>query len=328
MGRRKQVTSDEWVAMNSSQRSVDGGREQVASMDGPGAVVVPVDGADLYVERRGDGPPLLLITGGGGDCGSYTALADIMAADYTVLTYDRRGNSRSPLHHPPAPITIPEQSEDALAVLRASGFESGRIFGNSGGATIALDLAARHPQAVEAVVAHEPPLPAVLPDADQYLAAYDQIARTLDAEGWEAAFRMFQARIARIPRIQQPIVMKVLLKPASVLPKGPLLELMQRLSGNWEYLIRFEVQPFIRYLPDLDLIAAGGSPVALAAGADTVAKAERKGRPDDPYHKPALAIAERLQAEFAEFPGGLLAPSEIPEPFAATLRDVFNRLGS
>jgi len=314
--------------MSSSRRSTGGGHEQVASANGPEAGVVPVDGADLYVERRGDGPPLLLITGGGGDCGSFSALADIMAADYTVLAYDRRGNSRSPLHHPPAPITIAEQSEDALAVLRASGFESARVFGNSGGATIALDLAARHPQVVEAVVAHEPPLPAVLPDSDQYLAAYDEIASTLEAEGWEAAFRMFQARIAHIPRIQQPIVMKVLLKPGSVLPKGPLLELMKRLSGNWEYMIRFEVQPFIRYLPDLDRIAAGGARIVLAAGTDTVAMAERKGRQHNPYHKPALAIAERLQAEFAEFPGGILAPSEAPEPFAAALSGVFDRLGS
>ena len=58
-----------------------------------------------------------------------------------------------------------EQSADAVAVLQACGFGSGRIFGNSGGATIALDLAAPHPEAVAAVVAHEPPLPAVLPGA-------------------------------------------------------------------------------------------------------------------------------------------------------------------
>jgi len=297
-------------------------------MDGPATGVVPVDGADLYTERRGDGPPLLLITGGGGDCGAFSALADIMAADYTVLTYDRRGNSRSPLHRPPAPIAMAEQCEDAIAVLRASGFESARIFGNSGGATIALDLAARHPEAVEAVVAHEPPLPAVLPDADTYLAEYDDIARTLEAEGWEAAFRQFQARIAHVSRLQQPIVMKALLKPASIVPAGPMRDVMQRLSGNWEYMMRFEVQPFIRYLPDLDKIAAGGSLVALAAGAETVAMAERKGLRHDPFHKPALAIAERLGAEFAEFPGGLLAPSQAPGPFATALSGTFDRLGS
>jgi pimeloyl-ACP methyl ester carboxylesterase len=68
--------------------------------------VVRADGADLYTERRGDGPPLLLIAGGGGDCGAFSALADLLASRYTVLSYDRRGNSRSPLHHEPAAITI------------------------------------------------------------------------------------------------------------------------------------------------------------------------------------------------------------------------------
>jgi pimeloyl-ACP methyl ester carboxylesterase len=63
-------------------------------------------GADLYFERRGAGPPLLLIAGGGGDCGAYRALADDLASDYTVLTYDRRGNSRSPLHYEPVEISM------------------------------------------------------------------------------------------------------------------------------------------------------------------------------------------------------------------------------
>jgi pimeloyl-ACP methyl ester carboxylesterase len=110
-----------------------------------------------------------------------------------VITYDRRGNSRSPLYHDPVKITIAGQSADAVAVLRASGFNSARIFGNSGGAIIALDLAAHHPHAVDVVVAHEPPLPRVLPDASQYLDVYDEIDRTLRAEGWEAAFTIFQS---------------------------------------------------------------------------------------------------------------------------------------
>ena len=44
------------------------------------------------------------------------------------------------------------------------------------------------------------------------------------------------------------------------------------------------------------------------------------------FHRPCTAIAAPLGAEFAEFPGGHLAPLEIPAPFAAGLRDVFGRL--
>ncbi len=74
------------------------------------------------------------------------------------------------------------------------------------------------------------------------------------------------------------------------------------------------------------LIAASRIPVALAAGTDTIALAERADLRHDPFHRPCTAIAARLGAEFAEFPGGHLAPMELPAPFAAGLRDVFGRL--
>lgn len=243
-----------------------------------------------------------------------------------MLTYDRRGNSRSPLHQAPAKITMAEQSADAVAVLRANGFSAARIFGNSGGATIALDLAARHPQAVDAVVSHEPPVPRVLPDADDYLAVYDEINRALETAGWLAAFRLFQARIGHVPAGQLPMTMTTLLEPAKVLPAGPHLDLMQRLSGNWEYMTKFEVGSFIRYLPDLDRIAGNGVPIALGAGADTIALADDGDLLHDPFHRPCVVIADRLGAEFAEFPGGHLAPMEIPGQFAIELHDLFGRL--
>ena len=112
---------------------------------------VSADGADLYFERRGAGLPLLLIVGGGGDCGYYTALADHLADRFTVLTYDRRGNSRSTLSGPAQAMSVSQQGDDALAVLGACGLSSAVVFGNSGGATIALDLAARHPSAFPVV---------------------------------------------------------------------------------------------------------------------------------------------------------------------------------
>jgi hypothetical protein len=65
---------------------------------------------------------------------------------------------------------------------------------------------------------------------------------------------------------------------------------------------------------------------ALAAGTDTIALAERADLRQDPFHRPCTVIAARLGAEFAEFPGGHLAPMELPVPFAARLHDVFGRL--
>ena len=86
--------------------------------------IAKADGRRPYFERRGAGPPLLLIAGGGGDGGAFRRSPTSLASDYTVLTYDRRGNSRSPLHHAPAEISMAEQSADAVAVLQACGFGS------------------------------------------------------------------------------------------------------------------------------------------------------------------------------------------------------------
>lgn len=274
--------------------------------------------ADLYYERRGDGPPLLLITGGGGDAGYYAALAGILAAEYTVLTYDRRGNSRSPLHGPPGPVTIAGQSQDALAVLAANGFAAAHVFGNSGGATIALDLAADHPGAVQAVIAHEPPVPRVLPDPGEVLAVYDEFSRLLAADGWLAAFTFFQTRVGQVPP-GRPEVWDYLLRPERVIPPGPLRDLMTRVSGNWEFMTRYEVRSFIDYVPGTGRIAANQVRIALAHGAQSPALAEfRMGE----------VLAERLGAEYARFPGGHIAPMEIPGPFAVALREALGRLGA
>jgi len=66
--------------------------------------------------------------------------------------------------------------------------------------------------------------------------------------------------------------------------------------------------------------------VALAAGPGTIALAERAGLRHDPFHRPCTVIAARLGAEFAGFPGGHLAPVELPVPFAAGSRGLFGRL--
>jgi|SRR5579875_1269336 len=280
--------------------------------------LAPADGTDLYYERRGAGPPLLMITGGGGDSGYYAAAADILASDYTVITYDRRGNSRSRLHGEPVPITMAGQSADAVAVLAANGFGSAAIFGNSGGASIAFDLAARHPEVTEAVVAHEPPVPRVLADPREYLAQFDEIDRVLITEGWQAAFTQFQVRIGLVPPAR-PEILAFLLKPASYLPPGPHRDTMIRISGNWPYMMRYEVRSFIDFTPELDTIAGNGVKIAVACGAAT----------RDPR---AAEISDRAAAllgtDCVRFSGGHTAPTEMPRTFAPELAALLARLDS
>jgi pimeloyl-ACP methyl ester carboxylesterase len=270
-------------------------------------------GTDLYYERRGDGQPLLLVVGGGGDHGYYDGLAGNLADEFTVLTYDRRGNSRSGLHGSPRPLVMREQSADALAVLDANDVEAALVFGNSGGASVALDLAARHPGRVNAAVVHEPPVPAVLPDPAPYLAVCDEMDRLLATSGWTAAFTYFQVKLGRVP----PEVSAVMLDPGPHLPPGPVRDLLLRVSRNWEYMTRYEIRSFIDYQPDLAAIAANGTPVALAYGADT----------DDPEAIQMTQVtAARLASECAVLPGGHTGPMEVPDAFAPVLRGLLHRL--
>src|SRR4029079_4967667 len=55
-----------------------------------------VNGASLYYEQRGEGPSLLFIPCGSVDAWHYAAVTEILARDFRVVTYDRRGNGRSP----------------------------------------------------------------------------------------------------------------------------------------------------------------------------------------------------------------------------------------
>ena len=270
-------------------------------------------GADLYYERRGTGPALLLITGGGGDCGYYDALASRLADEFTVLSYDRRGNSRSPLHGDPAPMVMAEQSQDALAVLDANQFSTAMVFGNSGGATVALDLAAHHPGRLAAVVAHEPPVPVVLPDAAEYLVFFDELDELARSDGWQAAFTRFQSVIGGIG----PLVIRALLDPARYMPPIPAREVMLRVAGNWEYMITYEVRSFIDYQPALETISASGTPVAFGRGASSA---------DPSMVRMSEACAVQLGAECVVFPGGHTGPMERPGPFAGTLRALLGRL--
>ena len=120
--------------------------------------------AELYFEVRGSGAPVLLIAGTPGDGGQFDELADVLARDHLVITYDRLGTSRSPA--PPAwtETTVADQADDAAGLLRRLVTEPATVYGTSNGAAVALELALRHPALVSRAILHEMPLLTVLAD--------------------------------------------------------------------------------------------------------------------------------------------------------------------
>ena len=131
-----------------------------------------VPGASLYYEVRGSGPVLLMMPGGPADAGAFRRIAGYLDSDYTVVTYDPRGLSHSPLDGPVKDERIVQIfADDAHRLLAATSNEPAFVFGSSGGAVIALELVARHPEQVRTLVPHEPPAPALLPDPARERAA-------------------------------------------------------------------------------------------------------------------------------------------------------------
>ena len=124
---------------------------------------------DLAYDVRGplppDGgqPPLLLI-GQPMDASGFATLASYFP-DRTVVTYDPRGLGRSTRKDGRVDFVPDVQAGDVHAVIEALGAGPVEMFASSGGAVTALALVAAHPGDVTTLVAHEPPLIPVLPDA-------------------------------------------------------------------------------------------------------------------------------------------------------------------
>jgi len=76
-----------------------------------------VAGASLYYEVRGSGPVLLMIGAGAADAASFNGITTHLADQYTVVRYDRRGYSRSPLDDPEEEQRIETHSDDAHRLL-------------------------------------------------------------------------------------------------------------------------------------------------------------------------------------------------------------------
>jgi len=114
---------------------------------------IEVNGAALYYDERGSGPPLLLVHGTGSYADVWSPVLDRLARTYRVIAYDRRGFARSSA----APRGgLADQARDAAELLDALGASPATVVGWSGGGVIALDLAASYPDRVASLVLAEP----------------------------------------------------------------------------------------------------------------------------------------------------------------------------
>ena len=110
--------------------------------------VIKHDGADLFYQVEGKGPPLLLIMGLGYPSDMWWRMLPWLTAHFTTVRFDNRGVGRTGTGAE-RPYSVERMALDARAVLHAVGFARAAVFGVSMGGTIAQELALSHPQAVD-----------------------------------------------------------------------------------------------------------------------------------------------------------------------------------
>ncbi|MBO8187271.1 alpha/beta fold hydrolase [Streptomyces spirodelae] len=294
-------------------------------MTGPTLGSLRVHGATLHYQVRGQGPLLLLIPGGAGGAASFDGIVDELAAAYTVATYDPRGMSRSTLDDPEAEQRVSEHADDAFRMLELlSPGEPARVFGASSGAIAALHLLTAHPERVARVVAHEPPVVEVLPDAAEHRALVARVRETFRTRGLMPAMAVFAAGLKKDagPKedgdaAEQPVAGAEQEVETRLPPQAA--GRAEQTMANLPYFVGRIVPGFMSYVPDVQRLEAFSDRLVLACGQDS--------RGELPY-RPAAFLAQRLGTELLHFPGGHTGLTTHPEEFGALLRHAFHATAS
>ena len=151
------------------------------------------DGTTIAVDVSGSGPAIVLVSGGSVDRGSNAGLAAVLASEFSVCNYDRRGRGDS---GDTAPYAVEREIEDIEAVIALAGGHA-HLYGSSSGAGLALEAAAAGAP-IDKLVLWEPPYnldPAGRPPADS-VAQLDRMV----AEGRRGdAATFFMVDMVRLP---------------------------------------------------------------------------------------------------------------------------------
>jgi pimeloyl-ACP methyl ester carboxylesterase len=254
-------------------------------------LTITAPGVDLYVETRGEGPPLLMIHGAGGNASSFLDLPDLLADTYTVITYDRRGYARS---IPVQPSTCPVQdsSDDAHCILQALAPHGAYVFAFSAGAITGLNLLARHPSLVNTLIAYEPLTLSVLPDPKPDLQFFEDVFAVYRQQGALAAIGM----LTRTPTFAG---LDAVTANVSEAPPG------------FDYAFETEMKPALTSEPDLTALRTHKHKLILAVGQD---------HPDSLGHRISTALARHLGTATTPMPGGHCQYMLDPVGFADRLR--------
>ena len=275
----------------------------------PGAVLR----YDIREAEGGSTEPTLLMIGLPMDAHGFSALAEHFG-DRTVVTYDPRGVGRSERTDDAKESNPAQHADDLHRLIVALDTGPVEIFGSSGGAVVGLALAARHPEQVRTLVAHEPPSAPVLPDSEEALAATADIHATYERDGFGPAMGKFLA----LTMLKGPI-------PSDFPEQPPIDPAMFGLpteddGRRDDPLLGQNIVGTTHHELDFDALRAASTRIVIALGEESLTILPGRA---------ALVIAERLGVDPVIFPGGHggflggeYGQMGKPDEFAAKLREV------
>lgn len=275
---------------------------------------------DLVHDVRGplptaDGRPPLLLIGLPMTADGFDALARHFP-DRTVVTYDPRGLGRSRRKDGQVDHAPEIHADDVHALVTALGAGPVDVFASSGGAVTALALVAAYPDDVATLVAHEPPLLRVLPDAEAAARARDGYLAVYAERGPGAGMAAFIAMTSWPGEFTEDYFAQPAPDPAA-------FGLASEDDGSRDDpLLSDRSRAVPEYRPDVDALTAAPTRVVVAVGEETG---------DAFTGRTARAMAELLGHDAVVFPshhGGFLdgryGYAGQPEAFARRLREVLD----
>ena len=279
-----------------------------------------VPGATLAYDVHGPlppagGRPALMMIGQPMDAGGFLTLASHFP-DRTVVTYDPRGLGRSTRSDGRTDNNPEVQAEDVHAVITELNAGPVELFASSGGAVTALALVTAHPDDVTLLVAHEPPLIDVLPDAEQARAAQRTFQSVYREKGSGAGMAAFIAMSSWQGEFTDEYAAQPPPDPAQFgMPADD--------DGSRGDPLLSDVSNAITdYHPDVDALLAAPTRVLIAVGTESTGSFT--GRT-------SIATAEALGQEATVFPshhggfmGGEFGYAGQPEAFAERLREILD----
>ena len=282
--------------------------------------VLETPDADVVYDVRGplppgDGRPPLVMIGQPMDASGFTTLASYFP-DRTVVTYDPRGLGRSTRKDGRTDHAPTLQAEDVHAVIEALGAGPVEMFASSGGAVTALALVTAHPEDVTTLVAHEPPLIPVLPDAAAAERAQAGFRDAYQAKGWGAGMAAFIGMSSWQGEFTDDYFARPTPDPAGFgMPT-------EDDGSRDDPLLSDRSLAVTGYRPDVDKLAAAPTRIVIAVGEESA---------NTFTGRTSVATAQLLGQQATVFPshhggfvGGESGYAGRPEAFARRLREVLD----